>query len=103
MDNIALFKQAEKQRPLLLVPGRPPLALPLDQPLMATGAVKQGQKQVGAALALELCSRYNIFQLMTSQCLALLTSTGTLPGLLRLLPCLRVARAGQADGGLPGH
>ncbi len=53
MDNIALFKQAEKQRPIMLVPGRPPLALPLDQPLMATGAVKQGQKQVGTSLTLK--------------------------------------------------
>lgn len=47
VDNIALFKQAENKQPLMLVPGRPPLVLPLDVPLMATGAVKEGQRQVG--------------------------------------------------------
>lgn len=47
MDNTPLFKAAEGEAPLMLLPGRPPSRLPLDQPLVATGAVKPGQKQVG--------------------------------------------------------
>lgn len=45
--NVPVFKQAEGEQPLMLLPGRPPLVLALDQPLSATGAVKDGQKQVG--------------------------------------------------------
>lgn len=46
MDKVPLFKAAEGERPLLLLPGRPPQPLALDQPLAATGAVREGQKQV---------------------------------------------------------
>ena len=48
VDKVPLFKAAEGERPLLLLPGRPPQALPPDQPLAATGAVREGQKQVRA-------------------------------------------------------
>lgn len=46
VDNIAVFKAAAGARPLMLLPGKPPLALPLEHPLLSTGAVKGGQKQV---------------------------------------------------------
>lgn len=59
VDNTPLFKSAEGEAPLVLLPGRPPSRLPLDQPLVATGAVKPGQKQVGCSkcgrAALILC------------------------------------------------
>ena len=43
-DNVALFKPAADRQPLMLLPGRPPVSLPLDQPLMATAAAQQGNK-----------------------------------------------------------
>ena len=43
-DNVALFKPAADHQPLMLLPGRPPVPLPLDQPLMATAAAQQGNK-----------------------------------------------------------
>jgi len=45
VDNIALFKPAASKQPMMLLPGRPPMPLLLDQPLTSTGAVKEGQKQ----------------------------------------------------------
>ena len=50
IDHVAAFKPAEGSAPLLLLPGRPPTPLPLDAPLAATGAVKEGQKQVRRGL-----------------------------------------------------
>lgn len=38
---------------MMLLPGRPPLRLPLDHPLSATGAVKAGQKQIHLAVAFQ--------------------------------------------------
>lgn len=46
VDNSPMFKPAAAQRPLLLLPGKPPRLLPLDQPLSTTGAVKPGSKEV---------------------------------------------------------
>jgi hypothetical protein len=46
VDNIALFGPAAGQHPMMLLPGRPPKLVALDQPLTATGVVKAGNKQV---------------------------------------------------------
>ncbi|KAI3432621.1 hypothetical protein D9Q98_004167 [Chlorella vulgaris] len=53
VDNIAVFKAAAGARPLMLLPGKPPLALPLEHPLLSTGAVKGGQKQVQLTVAFQ--------------------------------------------------
>ncbi len=46
VQNTPQFRAAEGETPLVLLPGRPPARLSLDAPLSATGAVKDGQKQV---------------------------------------------------------
>ena len=48
VDNIALFKPAAGHQPLMLLSGRPPVPLPLDQPLMSTAAAQQGNRVRGA-------------------------------------------------------
>lgn len=61
VDNAPLFKAAEGETPLVLLPGRPPARLSLDAPLGATGAVKDGQKHVSRiacfAVAAQACSK----------------------------------------------
>ena len=56
VDNLALFKPAAGRQPLMLLPGRPPVPLPLDQPLMLTAAAQQGNKVLGQCVCQATCA-----------------------------------------------
>jgi hypothetical protein len=99
-DNVALFKPAADHQPLMLLPGRPPVPLPLDQPLMATAAAQQGNK---------VAELWQCVCLVTSACSCMHPSIPALQarhnrsGLFTVFLALAVLWcADQADRRLPG-
>jgi hypothetical protein len=91
-DNVALFKPAADRQPLMLLPGRPPVSLPLDQPLMATAAAQQGNKVTGQHVCLVTSARSCTYLIIPA-----LQARHNWSALFSFL-----ALADQADRGLPG-
>ncbi|PRW61593.1 Transcription initiation factor TFIID subunit 1 isoform C [Chlorella sorokiniana] len=94
VHNTPQFRAAEGETPLVLLPGRPPARLSLDAPLGATGAVRDGQKQVKLAVA------FQDIELLPTRAIGAVPA-GDNPALLR--PPTAFPRKRDFSAAEPGH